>query len=170
MAKKLKKLGSQEHWFDLAKTALTSPVIAGVASYGAVMAAEQLSNLIFQFPLTSSAPAMPKTETAQAKSTQNILNILAQSLPPGLGDIFAFGSQQTFKLIYGQPGQISGQLGEFVKTAGGINPFNLDFVALKAVILLYIASGGNLAGLLTSGGGLISSLLKAAPAAAAIAP
>jgi len=138
--KTIKKLGlkgiTEEGVFKLLTAAVSSPVLAGVIAFGAVVAVEKLI-----------PPPVNSGSSGQTQTSNAILQTI-ESFIPGFN---------TWNPIQGV---LSG--------AQAITDLGLDFLALKTAIILYIASGGNLAGLLTSGGGLVSNLLKAAPTAAAV--
>lgn len=140
--KALKKLGIEGvttvEIIKLLGASMTSPVVAGTGSYLLVALLEMLTNSYY----ASTATAQQRKMNSDVS---NVINLITSSLPPGLSQAFGLGA-----------GLSQSQL------AGG-NPLTVDFYALKGVILVYIASGGNLAGLL----GSVSGFLKAGAGASA---
>lgn len=169
-AKKMAKLTEHEKWIPLAQTALSSPVIAGTAAFFLVSAVEKLQSSIQSAQQTTSTPPNPANQPVG----------YGTPIQP-LVQLENFFASITFGLVkpIGTPNQVKMGAAGAIETGLQNNPINalaaffggnFDYTALKAAILLYIASGGNLAGLLSSTGGILSSLLKpAAVAAEAIA-
>lgn len=126
-----KELAIQERaqLLDLARSAFASPVISGVVAYGIVSVVEKL----FEKTQTTAPAGQP---TPQQNELRALLKGLSQFLPTNWNPI---GGAVTST--------------EAVSALAGI-----DFIALKGAIIIYIASGGNLAGLLASGSNLLSTL------------
>lgn len=127
--KMLKKLGIEGatvaeilHTFQ---AAMQSPIVAGTVSYLGVAGLEMLTNSYY-----STTQTMQQKQAN--KDVSSIINLIGSALPPGLSQAFSFG-------------------GTFANSAAtSNNPLTVDFYALKGAILVYIATGGNLAGLLGS--------------------
>lgn len=133
--KMLKKLGIEgatiEQILKTFQTAMLSPVVAGSTMYLVVAGLEMLTNSYYQTQQT-------QKQKDFNSDVSSVLNLITASLPPGLSQAFGFGATAA--------------------TGGGTgNPLTIDFYALKGVILVYIASGGNLAGLLGSVSGFLKS-------------
>lgn len=148
---------------EIIKTALQSPVMSGTIAF---LGVHFLENSIKAGALAKSTPS-PSGNTVDQRIGQT------NTQPPNLGSPLAWWTWFTSLIGGFTPfgAQGGAALGNLASTAiGGVpnaaNLFdifkNLDFAALKAAILLYIASGGNLAGLLQSSGGLIGGFIKSA--------
>jgi hypothetical protein len=137
------KLSMQERlaWLELAKAAIAQPVISGSLAYFAVGAVEGIINTA-KNATTTPAP-------------QQSLGSLLSSLLSGWNPISGIaGPGSDLNNI------VTGDLGTLLAAA--------DLEALKVAIILYIATGGNLVGLLQSSGGAFSGLMtKILPAVAA---
>ena len=86
-----------------------------------------------------SSPSQQQQQSTQ--TTNDLLKTLANLLPTNWNPLQALASG-----------------------ANALGDLGIDFIALKTAIILYIASGGNLAGLLTSSGNVLSTLLKSGAA------
>jgi hypothetical protein len=134
LQKYLAKLGIEEHYIEAFLKGLASPVVAGVSMYLLLMLLERLTNSVY------SANQSAAQQNAQNQTT-NILNLITSSLPPGISQAFGFGAS-------------------IGAATGSPNPFALDFVALKAAVIIYITTGGNIAGLLGTATNLFGALTK----------
>lgn len=103
--------------YDLIKTALTSPVLAGTIAYIGVNALQSGGNAL----------------SSNKETDDKIHGFIADLFTGALGN-----------------GELLGSAGNFLK--------NLSYDSLRIVILIYIASGGNLAGLLSSTPGFLSGM------------
>jgi hypothetical protein len=169
-AKKLQKLALDEKWFDLARGVLASPVAAGTVSYLAVLAIEQISKKIAAAEMTlatppGSPPATPPAPPSILQSLEKDLSGLLTGAITGTGSVVSSISGTSQAIL----GALSGPMGGLLQIA--LSGTATDLTALKIAILLYIASGGNLAGLLSSSSSAFSSIASAiggiAPVAAA---
>lgn len=142
----------QKNIVELAKTAMQSPVLAGTGAFLIVSAV--------QSAVTASQAA---GQPAHSGTPSNPLSVFLSVFEGGLSNAL---------------GPLGGLINTGVNVATGSGNLqgilsNLDFDALKLCILIYIASGGNLAGLLQSSSGLLGGLLNSSAgtiAAEAVVP
>lgn len=136
LQKFLAKIGIEKEYIDAFLRGLSSPVVAGVTMYLLLMALERLTNAVYSVNKT-------QQQTAAQNTIQQLIQSISSGLPPVLGNVFGFGASLT------------------TASASG-NPFALDFVALKAAVIIYITTGGNLAGLVGTATNLFSAFTKSA--------
>lgn len=139
LGRKALRLEEKKQWLQLLQNALASPVLSGVAAYFIVDIVEK----------AVVALSTPSSTTTQKTPQQQALSSFWGNFQK------VFGTEMN--VFFNQFG-----LGAIASgTTNSLFAGTLDYTALKAVILVYIASGGNLAGLLSSGGNIISNLLSA---------
>jgi hypothetical protein len=130
--KALLKLGikgeSEKLLFETIRNFVSTPVGSGILAYLAVSAIEQL---VAPPKVAAQDPTKNPTVNAVYNYAQSVIGIYEKVLPLG---------------------QLGGLLGNTL--SGNLSA---DFTALKIAIIVYIASGGNLAGLLSSGTNLLGS-------------
>lgn len=145
------KLLENEKIYDLAKTAMQSPVLAGTGAFLLVHTIESASK---SGALTSSIVKQQGQQPQQAQSWFSLFwSIFSNLAIPGTA---IPGTGAAGLSISGAATTLTDALK------------NLDFSALKLVILIYIASGGNLPGLLQQSGGILTDALKSLGIATAI--
>lgn len=128
---------------------IQSPVLAGVLAYGLVSAGEKI------------AAYLPRSTAATSKTSQVNTALTQAQSNPVVSAVESYANE-FFKLLPGGLGQLFGA----TLSSQGINPSSLglssistsEFSALKLAIIAYIASGGNLAGLLSSIGSVASKV------------
>lgn len=157
---KLKLAGlTESNVMDLLKGALTQPVIVGLIGYATV---NQMPTLFSAIGKSSSSSST--TGTAGSSGTSTVLNVTGNP-------IIDFFSGLVSSLLTGGKATTTGNVGGTGIGGTGIGyniVSDIEIAALKGALLLYIASGGNLAGVLTAAGGPLSDALKAlVPAAEA---
>ena len=144
LQKKALQIQSAAQQGELLKTALQSPVLAGTMAFLGVHFLETVVLAAASKPKQAVGnTADQKAASLGSKSTFNFLGVLINPQTV-LGQLEAAIQGGTGSLAQGG-------------SAGGVDLASiftrLDFEALKLVILIYIASGGNLAGLLQSASG-----------------
>lgn len=160
---KKKELAIQERaeLFGLMRAGMSSPVLAGTAAFLGVHFIETLTKASVaasdsapsglapgggQGPPLPSGYVQPTQQVGSTKlTTSNFMYIFGHLFTGILGQN-AQGQGVAQQAISGLGTAAAADLGAIFK--------NLDFSALKMVILIYIATGGNLAGLLASQGGI----------------
>lgn len=166
LQKKALSIEEKRGMIELTKTALQSPVLAGTAAFLTVHWLEGASHAAAAAAAATGSPVgntADQRAAGQPPSGMSFLQAAGGDWLKALGAFFAAGKGSTF-VLGAAPGTPAGNLlGGAANAAGGtlFDLFkNLDYAALKTVILLYIASGGNLAGLLQSSGGVVEGLIK----------
>jgi hypothetical protein len=171
-AKKLANLGLTKEWIDLAKAVLASPVMSGTAAFFLVSAVQALTTQLST--ATAAAPSSSSTSQANTALTQaqtnptvkvveSYFNQFLNLLPGGLGSLFSSGLQlggispSSLGITGSAAGTVQSTASGFLSLLGAGG--SLDYFALKIAIIVYIASGGNLAGLLSSAGTSFSGVL-----------
>jgi hypothetical protein len=134
--KKLAKLEEKKELISLLKSALASPVISGLVAYDIVLLQEKLMS---QVPQGSGGTNSPSTASS-SNPIASFLETFAKDFLVGTGIL----TQSTVNTI----------------SSLTSTPYALDFTALKTVILVYIASGGNLPGILQSSSSLLTTALQ----------
>ena len=126
--KRQQQIEKEKNVFELVKAAMQSPVLSGVLAFFMVSGIESLQSKASTISTTTvSTASTPKGIWGSfASDFEKFFNISAKNLIPGVAIIESI-------------------------TSNSNTLANVDYTALKAVILVYIASGGNLAGLLASG-------------------
>jgi hypothetical protein len=174
LRKKALKVAADAQTAGLIKTALQSPVISGTVAYLGVSAIQSLITAYVAEKASSATSSGPGPHGGNITGQGGLGGTMpaAQSLPPAQEFLVTFlgllGPVSPLLSLLGV-NPIGAAQGNAVQAAAQNSGLtlsalmgNADFTALKVSILLYIASGGNLAGLLTSTGGLISSLVSSA--------
>ncbi len=114
-----------------------------------------------QTPASPKTPASNSTAAKSSSAANSFINLIAQSLPPGLGDVFAFGGNAVSNAIAPGTGTASGQLGTDLSGLSGlVGTANVDAAFLKTglfVICLTQALGGG-QGIATLGTAAIAAL------------
>jgi hypothetical protein len=178
LRKKALAIEERAELFSLVKSAMQSPVMAGVAAYFIVDAVQSASASYLASQQSGFGTGPNATGQAGALSSQ-IAALSASVGTPNAGNVpgtpgnvlsgflsFFSGLQKMNAQVESNvAGAVSGAAGSTLSAiesaAGALGGLLTgDFDALKLAIILYVASGGNLAGLLTSAGGLLSGIVK----------
>jgi hypothetical protein len=149
-AKALERVKQEGRWIDILKSILASPVASGTLVYLIVITLEKAQQ----------STSAPKTKI----SSGNIATSLGQEIQSVFGGVLTGGASAS-AISEALTGPFGGLLQIVVSST------SFDLTALKAAIILYIASGGNLPGILQSSSSAITSIMStlgaAAPAAVA---
>ena len=157
--KELRKMMSREldikdrqMWVDLVRSAAANPAVAGTVMYFVVLGVEGAMHAYAQ----ANSPA----QKAAAAANKDYLGAILDAFLSGFWLSFGHSTGVADVVTAGQ--SINRSIDDILK--------GLDLAALKLALILYIASGGNLAGILQSGGSLLTDLFKTAGMAKVVAP